>query len=63
VVRLCRRARTLLRIDDGAALAADDRTITRAEFDVFLTEQQQRFDRGVFALSAFFVHAVGLKEP
>ena len=55
--------RTLLRIDDGAALAAADGTVTRAEADEFIAEQEERFDRGVFALSAFFVHAVGVKAP
>jgi SAM-dependent methyltransferase len=53
--------RTLFGIDAGAALAVSSGTITAAEAENFVVEQQDRFDRGVFAQNISFVRAVGTK--
>jgi hypothetical protein len=54
-------SRKIFLIDEGAALAVTSGTITAAEAEEFMIEQQNRFDRGVFTQSAFFVRALGTK--
>ncbi len=53
--------RTLFGIDQGATVAVNSGAITAAEAEDFMVEQQDRYDRGVFAQSVSFVRAVGTK--
>lgn len=56
------RARALLRVDDGAALAVRSGAISAAAATDFTAEQEDRSHRGAFALSVFFVQALGTKD-
>lgn len=56
------RARGLLRVDDGVELAVRSGAISAAAATDFMAEQEDRAHRGAFAVSVFFVQALGTNQ-
>jgi hypothetical protein len=49
----------MFRVDAGAGLAVKSGSISAADAGLFLTEQQDRASRGMFAASTFSARALG----